>query len=259
MDRLMDIAGKHDLTVLEDGCQAMGAGYKGKKLGAIGDAGAFSMNIYKTLTTGEGGIITTNNRTIYERAYGYHDQGFSPLRKEKGAGNWTLVGINLKMNELTAAFMLGQLSKMDRILVSLREKKKKFRDHLLNAGLKNIEFERLNDPDEGHMIITVRFNDAGIALRAAEALGTITLSQSGWHVYNNMQQVHSYVYLDGDKPIKKHVLPYTDDILARSINFSIGVINPGLGSGTGISILSSDREIKEKAEGIVRILKTIIV
>ena len=258
MEKLMDIAGKNNLMILEDGCQAMGSTYKGKKLGSIGDVGVFSLNIFKTLTSGEGGFITTDNKTIYERAYGFHDQGFSPLRKEKGIGNWSIVGINLKMNELTGAFLLGQMKKLDGIMDSLKVKKQKFKEAIRDGGIKNIDFERLNDPGEGNMILTIRFKNASVALRAAESLGIITLSQSGWHVYNNMHQIINYEDSEGKRPYRKNMLPQTDDLLSRSINLSVGVINPGLGSGVGISILSSGEEIQGKAAEITKILKPIV-
>ena len=64
MDRIMEIAKKHNLLVIEDACQAAGASYKGKKIGTIGNIGAFSLNIFKTINTGDGGLVVTNDEKI---------------------------------------------------------------------------------------------------------------------------------------------------------------------------------------------------
>ena len=73
MDRIMEIAKKHNLFVLEDACQSDGGSFGGKRLGTIGDAGAYSFNFFKIITSGEGGTLVTDNREIYERALIYHD------------------------------------------------------------------------------------------------------------------------------------------------------------------------------------------
>jgi 8-amino-3,8-dideoxy-alpha-D-manno-octulosonate transaminase len=79
MDQIMEIAQKHNLFVIEDCCQAAGASYKGQKLGSIGDIGAFSLNVFKTINSGDGGLMVTNNPAFYEIAFGMHDQGHKRL------------------------------------------------------------------------------------------------------------------------------------------------------------------------------------
>lgn len=68
MDKIMELAQKYNIKVIEDSCQADGGSYKGKRLGTIGDAGAFSFNHFKIISCGEGGALVTNNRKVYERA-----------------------------------------------------------------------------------------------------------------------------------------------------------------------------------------------
>ncbi len=256
LGRIMEIAGKHNLKVLEDCCQGLGARYKGKPLGSIGHIGAFSLNINKTITSGDGGLVTTRDRELYERAFAYHDQGHMPLRMGVEIGERSLIGINLRMNELTGAFVLGQLKKLDRILKILKDKKQKFKQAVCEGGIKNFGFRKINDPDECCTLLTVIFKDKGTAQRVAEALGTETVSQSGWHVYNNMEQLLSIKDKEGNKPFKRNMLPKTDRILERSINLSVGVVDPGLGAGFGINILSGDEEIQRRAEEFVRAAET---
>lgn len=258
MDKIMEIANRHKLFVLEDSCQALGASYKGKKLGSIGHIGAFSLNINKTISSGDGGLITTNEEKLYERAFGFHDQGHMPLRMGVEIGKRSLIGINLRMNELTGAFALGQLKKLDLILKLLKEKKEKFRKALFEGSIKNITFNKINDPGKCNTILTILFKDKNIAQQAVKALGTKTLSKSGWHVYNNMEQILSYVNQEGKMPFKKNMLPQTDEILARAINLSMGVVDPGIGADFGINILSNSEEIQRKAIEFVRIVKPIV-
>ena len=258
MDKIMKIANKYKLFVLEDSCQALGASYKGEKLGSIGDMGTFSLNVNKTISSGDGGLITTNKKELYEKAFGFHDQGHMPLRMGVEIGKRKLIGINLRMNELTGAFALGQLKKLDLILKLLKEKKKKFKSVIIEGGIKNITFNKINDPGECNTILTILFKDKIIAQHVAKALKTKTISESGWHVYNNMEQILSYIDQKGNKPFKKNMLPKTDEILTRSINLSIGVVDPGIGADFGINILSINEEIYKKAEEFIKIVKPIV-
>src|SRR5260370_952515 len=66
MDRIMDLARRRDLKVIEDVAQADGASYHGKRLGTFGDVGAFSLQFHKVITTGEGGVVVTNDRVAYD-------------------------------------------------------------------------------------------------------------------------------------------------------------------------------------------------
>src|SRR5207302_4039083 len=131
--------------VLEDCCQAAGASYKGKKVGTIGNIGAFSLNIFKTINSGDGGLVITNDQQLYETAFGVHDQGHKPSRLGVEVGARSVMGLNFRMNELTAAVALAQLKKLDSILATLHEKKNKLKT--LIAKAKGFQFRKLNDPD----------------------------------------------------------------------------------------------------------------
>ena len=73
MDRIMEIAKKHNLKVVEDAAQSNGGSYQGKKLGSFGDVGCFSLQYHKIITSGEGGILSTDDDLLYTRAQAYHD------------------------------------------------------------------------------------------------------------------------------------------------------------------------------------------
>lgn len=110
MDRIMEIAKKHNLVVIEDCAQAHSAEWKGKKVGSIGDMGCFSFQSSKNLCAGEGGIITTNNKEMGDKCWSFHNCG----RVRQGA--WyehPLLGSNLRMTEWQAAILLAQMVRLD--------------------------------------------------------------------------------------------------------------------------------------------------
>lgn len=126
LDPVLAIARKHRLKVLEDCAQAVGASYKGRRLGTIGDVGIFSHQESKTITSGEGGSLITSDPVIFERACHFHDTG-RPLNRphEKmlgGSKNLSFAGTNFRMSEFTGAVMLAQVRKLDRIINAARGK-----------------------------------------------------------------------------------------------------------------------------------------
>ncbi len=246
MDAIMAIARKHKLLVVEDACQAAGASYKGRKVGSIGDMGGFSLNVFKTITAGDGGLVATSNEEYYKHAFSVHDQGHTPLRAGVQVGNRSVLGLNFRVNELTGAFALAQLRKIDRITSTLREKKNKFKT--LISNIPGIRFRKLNDEQgECGTLLTVLFDDPCRAAKVASTLGTRTVDQSGWHVYANMEHVDRYLAENG-QPHGKGAYPRTDDLLSRAINLSVGVVDAGLGAAFGININSTDTQIARAAK-----------
>jgi len=104
MERIMQIAKKHNLKVIEDACQAHLAEYQGKKLGTIGDLGCFSFQSSKTIACGEGGGIIGNDEELMDKCYTVHNHGTSRR------GRTEVAGPKYRMNEFEAAVLLGQLS-----------------------------------------------------------------------------------------------------------------------------------------------------
>jgi len=253
MDKIMAIAKKHNLLVLEDACQAAGASYKGEKAGSIGNISAFSLNIFKTISSGDGGLVVTNDKTLYETAFSVHDQGHKPMRFGVEIGTRNVLGLNFRMNELTAAVGLAQLSKIDRIVDTLRQKRTKLKSLISKAD--GFKFRTLNDPEgDCATVCTVIFNTREQAVKVSKALGSKTVDQSGWHVYANMEHVLNHLKNIG-QPHTKGSYPKTDDILSRAMNISVGVVDGGLGCGWGININSSDAEIEAAAKQFINACK----
>lgn len=265
MDRIMKLANKHNLYVIEDCCQAFGASYKGKPVGNFGDIAAYSLNVFKTITAGDGGAVVTNDDLLYERAFGFHDQGHKPSRMGVEVGNRSMIGMNMRMNELTGAVSLAQLRKLDNILSTLREKKARLKRHLV--GLPKINFRTLNDEaGECATLLTLLFDTPALAENFCEQIGGKPIAYSGWHVYNNMEQVLNKVTgaaancpydcpkYSVQREYHKHMLPQTDFNTGRAVNISVGVVDKGLGSGYGININSTLAEIDAVGERLREII-----
>jgi perosamine synthetase len=117
MDPVMEIAEKHDLRVIEDCAEAHGATYKGKKVGTIGDIGCFSFYANKIITTGEGGMVTTNNETLAKKIRNLKNLGFGDKNKFMHEN----IGFNYKMSNILAAIGCAQLEKIEDIISKKRK------------------------------------------------------------------------------------------------------------------------------------------
>lgn len=113
MDEIMNIAKKNKLAVIEDTAQAPGATYKGKYAGTIGDVGVFSLNQHKTITTGEGGVIVTNNLLIAQKTRLIRNHGEVIVSDMEVNDIVNLLGWNYRMTELEAAVGIAQFKKLD--------------------------------------------------------------------------------------------------------------------------------------------------
>jgi perosamine synthetase len=116
MDPLMDLARQHGITVIEDAAEAHGAEYKGRRAGGLGDAAGFSFYGNKIITTGEGGMITTDDRDLARLCWNLRDHAFSTERHF-----WhKFVGFNYRMTNLQAAVGLAQVEQMDKFVEARR-------------------------------------------------------------------------------------------------------------------------------------------
>jgi dTDP-4-amino-4,6-dideoxygalactose transaminase len=261
MDALKAIADKHKLLLIEDVAQAFGGSYKGRRLGTMGTVGATSFNIFKTINAGDGGLLYTDDDELYVRAFGYHDQGHAPGRSGAEIGNRSVIGQDLRMNELTGAVLLAQFRKLDGILERLRALKARFKNRL--QGASEIDFRTINDPGECATILTILLPDAGTAASVARELGTVTVSKSGWHVYSNMEHLlnkrtptedgcpFNCPLYKGEVEYHQGMLPKTDALLDRAINLTVGVVCDAQGASVGVNLSSTDREVDRAARQVL--------
>jgi 8-amino-3,8-dideoxy-alpha-D-manno-octulosonate transaminase len=206
-------------------------------------------------------MVVMNDETLFKRCFAFHDQGHSPLRTGVEIGQRPFIGLDFRFTELQAAVLLAQLRKLPRIMQHLRSNKKLYKQII--SDLPGLEFREIIDPEgECATMLTVILPDAEVARRIAADLGTKVVAEAGWHVYNNMEQIMEqrtiteercpftcpfYLNKGGNMKYRKGMLPCTDALLGRSLNISIGVSDPGLSSGFGVTMRDGPEQVQERA------------
>ena len=189
LTELKAIADKHGIPLVEDCAQAFGATYQGVGVGGIGAAGVYSFNEYKTITCGDGGMIVTDDEALYERCFAMHDQGHAPDRLESKYAPRPFLGMNFRMTELSGRGPArpGAQAGHDhrRTCGPTRRSSSEFLEEE-----PAIDFRTLPDPAGDlatHLVVVLP--SAEIASNVAREVGSITLSESGWHVYSKMNHL----------------------------------------------------------------------
>ena len=132
MDKIKSIAKKHKLLVIEDACHALGASFKDKKIGSIGDMSVFSFHPVKSITTGEGGAILTDNKKFYEKMLTLRSHGIH--KDKKGLVVMTHMGWNYRITDIQAALGVSQLKKLDGFIDARRQVVKWYEEAFKGAG-----------------------------------------------------------------------------------------------------------------------------
>jgi len=205
IDRILEVAGRTGLKVVEDCAQANGARFAGKPVGSFGDLGIFSFQLNKNMTAGEGGMVVCDDEHLYNRSFAIHDLGYA--RDEHGRldtsnERYQLWGIGSRMTELQGAMGLAQLRKLDQITAAMRGAKWRIRRQL--AGIRGLGFRNIVDPagDSGPFLI-MTFETPDLCRRFTAALqaegmrgpngslACVTMEEWGlhWH-FNNFSLVH---------------------------------------------------------------------
>ena len=208
MGAIMKIARKHKLRVVEDCAQSCGARWHGRRVGTFGDLGCFSIAAYKIVGGGEGGLVLTKNKRLWERASQVVESGglwrperFAPPRYD----GELFCGANYRLSELEAAIDVVQLRRLDAMVNRFRAVKQKIlRDLKTYEG---IVPQKLNDP-EGEVGYLLRFFPATVELaeKIAVALNAegISCSTRGrkagpdWHLYSYMYPLMARKGVAGD-------------------------------------------------------------
>ena len=157
MDRLVELADDHDLALVEDAAQAHGAEVDGRRVGSLGDVGCFSFYPTKNMTTGEGGMITTDRVEVAERAASFVNHGRDDAYGGCTAYEHVEVGHNLRMTSLAAAMGLAQLEKLPEYTRARRQNAER-----LTSALEGPSVETPSDPPDGRHVYhqyTVRHDD----------------------------------------------------------------------------------------------------
>ncbi len=255
MEAFRVITRENGLALFEDSCQAMGATYGGKWCGTCGSTwGTYSLDPYKVLTVGEGGLIVTDDEDLYRKMEYYHDHGHKHDKTiDRGAEKKACLGFNFRMSEIQGALGLVQLSKLDSAVEALRKNRTRVLDAVGNVH--GLAVRRSADP-EGELATQLVFllptpQTARRFQKAAKeaGMGCGILEDNTWHYARHWDTLrdgatYSRVRCPYDCPLTESMplyrpneWPQTQEILSRAAVF-------------GIDIVMSDEKIESMAKAI---------
>ncbi len=228
-DELKKIAKKHKLFLIEDSAEALGSEYKGKKCGSFGDAAIFAFYPNKQLTTGEGGVILTNNKKIADFCQSSANQG-----REVKNGKWLehiRLGYNYRLDEMSCALGLVQMQRADEII-----KKRRRGAGLYNSKLKKIEELEIpyvaRDCLLSWFVYTVKLSENLAGKKRAIIINE--MGKRGISCRDYFQPIHlqpfyreKFGYKAGDYPVCESIskrtlaLPFFSDLKEKEIDFVV--------------------------------------
>jgi 8-amino-3,8-dideoxy-alpha-D-manno-octulosonate transaminase len=246
MDALCAIAREHGLVIVEDVCQAAGASFRGRRLGTFGDAGAFSLQFNKIITTGEGGVMVTDRDDLYELAVDVHDCAGSV---RAGTGLPRFAGWNFRATELEGAIARVQLARLDGLLERMRENHAELSERV--GALPGLALRRPTDDGGDAGVCLIAFTPT--AAQAAEAVAALraegVTAQRIYdpdvidlHVYPFWKPVLDAIAADG-RPAPD--CPATLDRLERTIHVDV-------------SPLCDERDIEEISHAFKKVTRAVI-
>jgi 8-amino-3,8-dideoxy-alpha-D-manno-octulosonate transaminase len=203
----------------------LGAEYKGKKLGTLGQLGSFSFDAGKTLHVGEGGMVITNDKDLYERVAEFSDHGHMHLDDlPRGKDPRRMPGLNYRMSELTASVGLAQLKKIEYILLETTKNKYLLKNMLMELpGLEMRFFHDEVGAQGDTLIFSLKNSNLAINLEKnlmAAGFGTKILPEAiDWHFAG----VWNHVFTDKSLEELESEFESTGELLRRSICLNIPV------------------------------------
>ena len=228
IEEIVKIAARHKLPVLEDTAQAAGASLHGKKLGTFGNCGTFSFDAVKTMTTGEGGMIVTDDEELWRAMSEYQDHGHDHVPNPGGRGGEgrRFIGFNYRMMELQGAIGLAQLNKLDEAIIApQRGNKKRMKEAV--QQIPGVRFRTVLDEDGDNASFLSFFLDDPATVRTVneclkeKGCGAIAFAENTWHYYPKWEHLlqgrtlacSGWPFKDADG--RRRVI-YDADLLPRS-------------------------------------------
>ncbi|MBC7948131.1 MAG: DegT/DnrJ/EryC1/StrS family aminotransferase [Chitinophagaceae bacterium] len=256
LEALQSICREHNLILLEDACQSIGATYKGKALGTIGDAGTFSFDFVKIMTCAEGGVVLTNKEDLYQKCDGYTDHGHDHKGVDRGADLHPFIGYNFRISELHAAVGLAQIRKLDMFL-DIQKRNHSFLKNML-APIPGVSFRKIPDPEGDSCTFLSWFLPTEEAAKAviselkAQGIlaGNFYWYDNNWHYIRKWDHLKNLDFLHPVNDQQREALTRL-----RSQDFSASDAVMSRCISTAISLLWTEEQIREKGEKIAEIVK----
>lgn len=222
LDAIMDVGERHNLVVVEDACQALGASYRGRKIGSIADMTVFSFHPVKSITTGEGGAVLTNNESFYRflKKFVTHGITKTDLAREK-PGDWymemQILGANYRMTDIQAALGLSQIKKLDRFLAKRRALVARYQEAFADVTSFSPPAPDTDGARSAWHLYVIRLSDA-LKARRAEIFQNLRAAGIGVQVHHIPVHLAPYYlsmgYAEGQFPI-------AEDLYARCFSLPL--------------------------------------
>ena len=234
MDSIMEVCNEHNLTLVEDAGQAMGASYKGTKVGLFGKTGCYSFDFFKIATCGEGGVLVTNDEKAYRAADSYADHGHDHIGNNRGMENHPILGFNYRISELHAAIGLAQMRKVPTIMEANNKNKA-----YLVSKLKDIEglgFAKLADPSgDSATFLNLLFQDQETAANFVASMNEAGVGGFNYWFTNMYHFINQWNHIKEMKTASKLAIevlgapqdynnlsiPNAQNVIGRLVSFGI--------------------------------------
>ena len=259
IEALQQICTEHNLLLLEDACQSIGASYKGKHLGTIGDAGTFSFDFVKTITCAEGGAVLTNNEGTYIKCDGFQDHGHDHLGVDRGADLHPFIGYNFRISELHAAVGLAQIRKLSTFLAIQRKNHAQLKDIL--SQVPGVSFRSIPDADGDSCTFLSWFLPSAELMREVVArlkekgiiAGNFYWFDNNWHYVRKWQHLKSNASLGAYNDSQRAALEKLD-----TTDFSASDAVMSRCVSTAISLTWTEEQIHDKGNKIAAVIKEVL-
>jgi perosamine synthetase len=208
LDELRAIADRHGLALIDDACEALGAGYRGAPIGSSGASAVFAFYPNKQITTGEGGMVVTHSEEEWHLVRSLRNQG----RPEPGG--WlehVRLGFNYRLSDIAAALGIGQMERLDEILALRGQAAKRYQELLAGLGVE-LPCEDDDDHHRSWFVYVVLFPDSGARERAIAAF-----EREGIGYNRYLPSIHLQPYMVERFGFEEGLCPVAEDVSSRSL------------------------------------------
>jgi 8-amino-3,8-dideoxy-alpha-D-manno-octulosonate transaminase len=234
IDGIMEVCAKHNLILIEDCGQAMGAFWNGKSVGLFGKVGSFSFDYFKITTCGEGGVIITNDLDIYNKIDQVADHGHTHEGNNRGMEPHHIMGFNYRISELSAAVGLAQMRKIGVVKANNQKNKVYLKNRL--KEIPQLEFRAKVDV-EGDSAATLNFflPTADLAVKVIEQFSAVGISGAAYWFKNQYHFINQWDHIKNlsfpaklavhhfgaPQDYKNLQLPKSQDVMSRLVSLGI--------------------------------------
>jgi UDP-4-amino-4,6-dideoxy-N-acetyl-beta-L-altrosamine transaminase len=224
IDEIKRICEKNNIVFIEDAAHSIGAEYKTRRIGGLADLTIFSFHPVKTITTGEGGMVLTNNVEYYKKLKTFRTHGITKDTKElkKNDGDWyyemQFLGYNYRITDIQCALGISQFSKLENFVARRREIAMRYNDLFKNMKEITIPYEKPDVKSAYHLYV-IKLNLDRIRVNRKKVFDVLREKKIGVHVH--YIPVHLHPYYQENFRYKKGDFPISEDYYNRALTLPI--------------------------------------